>query len=244
MKFLLTLSYDGSRFLGSQSQPHKKSVEDELRKALGHLGIYDVPIMSSRTDKDVHALRQCASIRVNECWKNQEKKLINQINRHLHSSIQINAIREVDDNFHARYDAKARTYRYIFHHGKKTSFNAAYFTHIKDFDTKKADMILRNFEGEHDFELFSKTGSDIKNSIRTILKARCYKRGEYSIILLRANGFLRSQVRLIVAATLKALSLNDRDAKRVITEQIKCIKSFTRMPAPASGLYLSRVHYF
>ncbi|BCX79438.1 tRNA pseudouridine(38-40) synthase TruA [Campylobacter sp. 19-13652] len=244
MKVALTFSYDGSRFLGSQSQPHGNSVEDALKSALACVGIFDAPIMSSRTDKGVHALRQCASVRVGEYWIGRTNVLLEQIQRHLPSSIRLSKIMVVDDGFHARYDATARTYRYIISHADKEPFSAQYYTYLPPFDVLRADRILSEFKGTKDFNAFMKVGSDTKSSIRTITLARCYKVGDKSVIVLRANGFLRSQVRLIVAAVLKALTLKNGADLQAIKDQLNGIKVLTRMPAPAQGLYLSRVHYF
>lgn len=244
MKIAIIFSYDGSRFLGSQSQPHKQSVEDELKKALAHVGIYDAPIMSSRTDKGVHALRQCASVRVGACWQNREAKLTKELQKHLPNTINISRIYEVKDDFHARYDATARSYRYIITHSAPTPFEAKYLTYALKFDTKRADELLAIFRGSHDFSAFMKVGSDTKTSTRNIIKTRCYTHKGKSIIMLRANGFLRSQVRLIVAAVLKALSLEKGKDKQALKDQLSGKKMLTRMPAPATGLYLARVHYF
>lgn len=244
MKVAIVFSYDGSRFLGSQSQPHGLSVEDSLKKALACVGVFDAPVMSSRTDKGVHALRQCASVRVGEHWKNNTQRLLEQIQRHLPQSIRLSNIKAVDDDFHARYDACARSYRYIINHAMPSAFNSEYYTHLSPFDIKKANALLQEFKGTKDFSSFMKVGSDTKSSIRTITTAKCYKINNKTVILLRANGFLRSQVRLIVAAVLKALALSEKDGINAIKAQLDGTKILTRMPAPAQGLYLSRVHYF
>lgn len=244
MKVALNISYDGSRFLGSQSQPHKNSVEDELKLALNHVGIFDAPIMSSRTDKGVHALSQVVSVRIGEFWNKRLKHLKNQINKHLHPAIRLKSIKIVNDNFHARYDAKARRYRYIISHKQLNAFNSAYLSYFESFDINMANNILKCFIGEHDFSSFMKVGSNSKSSIRYVKKAFCYKFKDYSVITFVANGFLRSQVRLMVSATIKALSLPEQAAKNAILSQLNNTKQITRIPAPPNGLYLARVHYF
>ena len=82
-----------------------------------------------------------------------------------------------------------------------------YETFLPKFDLNLANELLALFVGEHNFSAFMKLGSDVKSPVRRVSKAFCYARGERTIIIFKANGFLRAQVRLMVASVLKALEL-------------------------------------
>lgn len=207
MKIKFVFSYDGSKFQGSQTQPHKNGVEDALSLALSHVGIFNKIISSSRTDKEVHANNQVACVECADHFKDF-KRLANLINRHSHPHIHIKRISKVKDSFHPRYDAKFRQYRYIINHSEFSPFLSPYQTFLPKFDTKKANEILALFIGEHDFSAFMKLGSKVKSPVRNISQAFCYERGEKTIVVFKANGFLRAQIRLMIASVLKALELS------------------------------------
>ncbi|WP_298086253.1 tRNA pseudouridine(38-40) synthase TruA [uncultured Campylobacter sp.] len=206
MRLKLVFSYDGSKFQGSQTQPHENGVEDALGAALAHVGIFSKIISSSRTDKGVHANNQVACVECGEYFKDFAR-LKALINRHAHPAVHVKFISRVKDDFHPRYDATARAYRYAINHGEFSPFLSPYETFLPKFDLNLANELLALFVGEHDFSAFMKLGSDVKSPVRRVKKAFCYERGERTIIVFKANGFLRAQVRLMVASVLKALEL-------------------------------------
>lgn len=206
MRLKLVFSYDGSKFQGSQTQPHENGVEDALGAALAHVGIFSKIISSSRTDKGVHANNQVACVECGEHFSDFTR-LKALINRHSHPAVHLKFISRMRDCFHPRYDATARAYRYVINHGEFSPFLAPYETFLPKFDLNLANELLTLFVGEHDFSAFMKLGSDVKSPVRRVKKAFCYARGERSIIVFKANGFLRAQVRLMVASVLKALEL-------------------------------------
>ena len=206
MRLKLVFSYDGSKFQGSQTQPHENGVEDALGATLAHVGIFSKIISSSRTDKGVHANNQVACVECGEHFKDFAR-LKALINRHAHPAVHVKFISCVKDDFHPRYDATARAYRYVINHGEFSPFLSPYETFLPKFDLNLANELLALFVGEHDFSAFMKLGSDIKSPVRRVKKAFCYESGERTIIVFKANGFLRAQVRLMVASVLKALEL-------------------------------------
>ncbi len=210
MRLKLVFSYDGSKFQGSQTQPHENGVEDALGAALAHVGIFSKIISSSRTDKGVHANNQVACVECGEHFKDFAR-LRSLINRHAHPAVHVKFISRAENCFHPRYDATARAYRYVINHGEFSPFLAPYETFLPRFDLNLANELLALFVGEHDFSAFMKLGSDAKSPVRRITKAFCYARGERSIIVFKANGFLRAQVRLMVASVFKALELAKND---------------------------------
>lgn len=206
MKIAIFYSYNGAKFCGSQTQPNAKAVEDSLNLALRKVGIFENAISSSRTDALVHALCQVSCTHCGDFW--DLNKLKNELNRHLPFSIRVFKILKVLENFHPRYSAKARSYRYLLAHGKANPFLADFVYFCPKPDIKRLNFALSLFKGTHDFSGFYKLGSNEKSPLRTIFSARArqfyFKNDCFSMIIFKANGFLRSQVRLMVANALLA----------------------------------------
>ncbi|NLY03333.1 MAG: tRNA pseudouridine(38-40) synthase TruA [Campylobacter sp.] len=232
MNIKITYSYDGSSFSGSQTQPHTNTVEDELKKALKNVGIVDKLITSSRTDKNVHALNQVSTVEVKDFWDLNRLKTL--INRKIHPSIFIKNISETRPNFHPRYDAKARSYRYILNHATYLPFLKNYCYFYEEVDLEKLNLALSKFKGKHNFINFMKTGSDVRTTKREIYTVFAYRYKNLTIIKFKASGFLRAQVRLMVANALKEVSFDKEFS-------INAPNSHT--PAPPNGLYLERIFY-
>ncbi len=247
MRLKLVFSYDGSKFQGSQTQPHENGVEDALGAALAHVGIFSNIISSSRTDKGVHANNQVACVECGEHFKDFAR-LRALINRHAHPAIHVKFISRVKDDFHPRYDATARAYRYVINHGKFSPFLSPYETFLPKFDPNLANELLALFVGEHDFSAFMKLGSDVKSPVRRVSKSFCYERGERTIIIFKANGFLRAQVRLMVASVLKALELakngkfKEMDALEFKIERAEVANLDTNLNKNSSDNVLTKNH--
>ena len=232
VKLKLVYSYDGSKFSGSQSQPHGRGVEDVLRAALGRVGIFAPLISSSRTDKGVHALRQVSCVECTVHWELPRLKEL--INRHCAPYIFVRHISQVPRDFHPRYDAVARCYRYVLNHGCPSPFLSDFCVFYPRTDLAALNAALANFVGEHDFSEFMKSGSDIKSPIRELYVARAYSFRNLTLINFKANGFLRAQVRLMVANALKSVQSG---------RKISFSRALSRIPFPPNGLYLSGVSY-
>lgn len=232
VKLKLVYSYDGSKFSGSQSQPHGRGVEDVLRAALGRMGIFAPLISSSRTDKGVHALRQVSCVECTVHWELSRLKEL--INRHCAPYIFVRHISPVPRDFHPRYDAVARCYRYVLNHGCPSPFLSDFCVFYPRVDLAALNAALSNFIGEHDFSEFMKSGSDIKSPVRELYVARAYSFRNLTLINFKANGFLRAQVRLMVANALKSVQSR---------RKISFSRALSRIPFPPNGLYLSSVSY-
>jgi len=236
MRVILIITYNGKDFLGSQTQKSSpNTILGNLQRVLLQLGIDSKLVASGRTDKGVHATGQVCHIDLPSFWDNTHK-LKRVLNEMLPPSIQVSLVKEVDDEFHARYSAKRRVYRYIIKDAKSNPFEDDFVTFIPHVDFNKRQANIKYFIGEHDFSYFMKTGSDTKSPIRVIYKAFAYRHKGYIILNFEANGFLRSQIRLMVGALLK---LDDYE----IQEQLLCKKNHNIKPAPSNGLYLSQIKY-
>ncbi len=241
MKVKITLSYDGSQFYGYQSQKDgTKTVANTLQAAFSSFGIEAKINASGRTDRGVHAMGQVIDIDLPPYWSDLER-LKNYLNRVCAPSIMIARIEEVDEAFHARYSAKRRVYRYLIKVGEPSVFSHSFVTYHDSVDKKKIQEAMLLFEGEHDFEYFSKSGSDPKSTVREIYKCRFYKYKEFYILSVEANGYLISQIRIMVDFLLKisdgALSKED------LKEQLEKKKIHNRGLAKPNGLYLAKIKY-
>lgn len=240
MRVCMTLSYDGSNFFGFQSQKTKhNTVIDSLKSAFKNLGIDSNIIGAGRTDKGVHATNQVVSFDLPPFW-NDLIKLKNELNQKL-KYIKIKKIIPTNDTFHARFDAKKREYLYIYKTKQLNVFEQNYIGYYNEFDIQKLKSALKIFEGKHDFKLFCKTDLNQTNTICTIYKIRYKPYKNYHIIKISANRFLRSQVRMIVEASMKyAMS---QISMEMLKEQLEGRAKHSPALAPANGLYLSKVYY-
>lgn len=240
MNIKITLSYDGSYYKGSQKQPNKLSIEDKLITAFLSLNIDSKIVFSGRTDKDVHATGQVLNIKIPDFWKDLERLKIS-INRNLPDSIRVLTIKEVHDDFHARFWAKKRVYRYIVTTKDITPFNAKFIAQVPFINEQLIKEAIKCFEGEHDFEFFHKKGSDKEFLRRIIYETKFYKYKDVYIFKFKANSYLRSQIRLMVGFLLKISDgkLCIEDLKMQLNKQ----KHISKYPANGNGLYLAKVIY-
>lgn len=239
LKFLI--SYDGSAYKGSQKQVEGLTVENELLKAFETINIKTKIILAGRTDSKVHATGQVFNCIVPNYWKDlgRLKELLNKL---LYPSIKIRKISLVDELFHARFSAKKRVYRYLISTKETNPFNSKYLTYVKKLDEDLLKEAIKEFVGVYDFKYFYKTGSDTKNTIREIFATKFYKykNGIY-VFSFTANGYLRSQIRLMVGFL---LAINDKKLTILdLKKQLKAEKHIFKNPAEANGLYLAKIKY-
>lgn len=242
MKIKLLLSYNGANFEGSQVQSHtSNTIMGQLYKAFVHLGIKTKLHASGRTDAGVHAFKQVMHCEIPSFWSDI-KKLQDHLNFQLPDSIKLRQLSLADEEFHARYSAKKRAYRYILSTGESNPFESSFITFIKyELDFNLLQDTLKLFEGEHDFSSFMKSGSATSSNIRHIYKTRVYTYQGRTVLYFEANGFLRSQIRLMVAFLLKVA--NKKLTKEQLLEQLNNYAKHNTKPAPPNGLYLSNIIY-
>ena len=236
MRVALTLSYDGTSYFGSQIQKETQdTVLGQLTKVFLQIGINDTIIASGRTDKGVHATGQVIHINLPSFWTDlvKLKRVLNQM---LPKSIHIKKVAQVSDDFHARYSATKRSYRYIIKVAESNPFQEQYVTFVDNLALETLQSKIKLFIGEYDFKNFMKTGSDEKSTRRVIYKSFAYEYKGYIILHFSANGFLRSQIRMMVSSL---LSLNAEQIK----EKLENKTNYKVKPAPANGLYLAKINY-
>ena len=243
MKVKATISYDGSKYHGFQIQTNNKklsTVAGELTKILKNLNISTTIVGSGRTDTGVHATAQVIHFETPPFWDDL-KKLKKRINQQLSSSLHVKDIKQVDENFHARFHAKKRLYRYVLYTGVYQPFLAPYALHVKDINATKLNTILKNFIGIYDFEYFKKTGSITHSDTRALFKAGAYQYNNLTIIYFLGNSFLRSQVRMMGYFALEIM--RDNLTLNQLQKQLNKEKKYSTGVLPSNGLYLSKIYY-
>ena len=241
MRVKMTIAYNGANYFGSQVQKETdQTINGQIEKALKLLQIETKVIASGRTDRGVHASRQVIHFDLPPFWTDLNK-LEDSLKRILPSNIVIRRLEQVGDDFHARYSAKKRVYRYIISTQKPNPFLADLVTYVDSIDEGKIKEAITLFEGEHNFEQFKKSGSDTENFVREVYKTRVYNHNGYTVLYFEANGFLRSQIRLMVGFLLKISE--GTYTKEDLVDQLGCTKHFKLKPAPHEGLYLCNIKY-
>ena len=243
--YLLKIEYDGSNFVGWQSQKNGKSIQNSIEKALKKVLKTQCRITGSgRTDKGVHALSQYANFKSKK--KIHEKKtFLNSINFFLKKNyISILDIKSKKKNFHARFSAKLRTYEYlIINRYGDLSIDRDRAWHVKkNINLKLLKQGAKILEGTHDFSIFRASSCSAKSPIKKMLPIKVSKTNDKIKIRFSSKSFLQNQVRSMVGC-LKYLSTG----KWSFSDFKKAFKSKKRErcapPAPACGLYLFSVKY-
>lgn len=239
----LTIEYDGKDFNGWQKQPSKLNIQGTIENAIYQITGEKVELNASgRTDAGVHALGQVANFKTNSNLAIEKFPVA--INSKLKKSIVIQRAEEVEERFHARYNCKKKTYRYIINNSRQGS---AIYRNLEYHVTQKLDVLamkqaISYFQGEHDFAAFKASGTSSKSSVRILHKAEILQDGERIKIELTGNGFLYNMVR-IISGTLVEVGLG-----KIKPEEIpEIIESKDRQKAgktlPPHGLYLVEVSY-
>ena len=243
MRFLIKFSYDGTNYSGFQSQKGLDTIEKRMNEALTKInnGKKTSITATGRTDKGVHALSQygTADITVNIT----EKKLKKALNSNLPEDIHVIETKIVDDDFHARYNVKEKTYKYILNQGEYNPLERNYvFQYNYKLDVDNMKKAITYFLGEHDFRAFVTDNKEKENCVRTITKVDIKEDKEKIIITFKGNGFLRYQVRNMVGILIKIgeNKLSPDSVEKIIESKDRTKAGKT---APAEGLYLVDIKY-
>ncbi len=243
MRIALALEYDGSRFLGWQTQPRGGTVQDTLQAALATIAGEPIDTTcAGRTDRGVHALEQVVHFDV--AAQRPENAWVRGVNALLPESVAVQWAREVSHEFHARYAGRARSYRYVLiNRAVRPALAARYagWFHLP-LDVAAMRTAARHLLGEHDFSAFRSAECQAKSPVRTLLGLEIESRGERIDFVLRANAFLHHMVRNIVG-TLVTVGKGKHPpawAGEVLESRDRARAAPT---FAAEGLYLERVEY-
>lgn len=243
MRYLITFSYDGSKYFGYQKQPDRKSIQGELEKVLTQINSNNEVTVnaSGRTDSGVHALNQKAHFDLN--LDIPVEKLKNSLNKMLPESIYIKDVKIVSNDFHARFDVKKKKYIYKINVGEYNPLDVDYVYQYNDIlDLNKMNEAIKYFVGEHDFTSYVKDAVEKENCIRTIYNAYIEKDNEIISIIFEGNGFLRYMVRNMVGSLIEVGS-NKRQPDEILDVLNNKDRKTAGITAPSNGLYLIDVYY-
>ncbi|ARC67156.1 tRNA pseudouridine(38-40) synthase TruA [Bacillus licheniformis] len=245
MRMKCTISYDGHLFYGYQVQPGQRTVQDELEKALQtlHKAKERIPVVSSgRTDSGVHAVGQ--TIHFDSPLSIPEAKWPYALNALLPDDISVRKAEAVNDQFHARFSAKRKEYRYMIYRGRHPDvFKRYYAYHVPyDLDMEKVKEASRYLVGTHDFTSFCATKTEVKDKVRTVHELEWSDTGDGLQMRIVGSGFLYNMVRIIAGTLLDVGTgkFSPGDIEKMILAKNRDAAGRT---APAHGLYLWRVIY-
>jgi len=246
----LIIEYDGTNYSGWQIQKRckredrgkKRTIQEVLEEVLAKILQDKVKVVASgRTDAGVHAKNQVANFKVESEISTRDLKKA--LNANLPSDIVIKKVNDVEFDFHARFNAKSKVYRYQISQKFLSCFDRLYFTYIPyildlNLMRKEANVLI----GRHNFKSFQSSGGKTKNTIRTIKDIKIKKRKRYIFIDIEADGFLYNMVRNIVGTLIEIGrgKFSPGSMRKILKAKDRKVAGPT---VPAKGLFLMRVKY-
>ncbi len=242
----LEIEYLGTNYFGFQLQNKKGkrqvTVQQVLESSLKRLFRKKIRITyASRTDRGVHAKAQAVNFKIDT--KIVLKNIKRALNTFLPSDIRVKKVKRVPLDFHARFWARQKLYRYIILNKKESSvFWKDFAWHIDEsLNLQKMKMAGKKLIGRKDFSLFAKHPKEYKDCVRTINNITLKAKEGFIYIDIEADGFLRNMARNIVSflTRIAGNKIEFKDIRSIFAKKI----SYINKPAPACGLYLYRVNY-
>lgn len=243
MRIALGIEYDGSNFFGWQRQREVNSVQQELETALAKVANHPIELFcAGRTDAGVHATGQVVhfdttAMRDNKAW-------IMGSNAQLPDQIAVRWAQNVPEDFHARFSATARRYRYVIYNHK---YRPALLRNGLSHYHQKLDIELMHqaapvLLGEHDFSAFRAVQCQSKTPFRNIHHLRIVRIEDYIVIDIKANAFLHHMVRNITGSLLE-VGMGRRPPSWIAELLASKNRNLAAATAKAGGLYLVEVDY-
>jgi tRNA pseudouridine38-40 synthase len=240
----VTIGYDGTNFQGWQEQKTGRTVEGEIRKALYFMHKHPMDINAAgRTDSGVHATGQVINYH-SDLDSIPIERYCRALNSFLPLDVRARQVELAADDFHARHDARERSYKYYLY---PSDVPEAHYRLYSDRIVRHPNVNLLNdmaatLIGTHDFTSFSALSEDTPNRVRTIHAACFHMEGPFLVFYIAGNGFLWRMVRSIVGSLLmyEAEGLAARDVQERLEAKNRKLAGPT---APAWGLFLHRVRY-
>ena len=239
----LDLCYDGTRYKGWQRLPGTDAtIQGKLETALSRILGEPIEVSGSgRTDAGVHAKGQVANFHCESTMSAEE--ILTQLRRYLPEDIGIYSCRDVSPRFHARLNAKEKTYLYrIWNSPEPCVFERRFVTVMDEpLDQEAMEEAAKLLLGEHDFSAFCGNAKMKKSTVRYIRSIRIRREGPELQLTFTGNGFLHNMVRILVG-TLVEVGRGQREAASV-TELFGGKRSEAGFLAPPQGLCLEEVYY-
>lgn len=240
---MITIEYNGANFSGWQKQQNKRTIQEEMENAFFNLTAEKVEVEASgRTDKGVHAIGQVVSVKTSN--KMPVKNFKRALNDLLPNDVFVKKVKEVDDNFHARFSAKRKTYRYDVKVGgdRGAIKNQLMAFYPYEVDLEKMLDASKLLIGKHNFKGLCSADTSVKNFDREIYDVKIKKHGKMFHFYITGSGFLYNMVRIIVGTLLEIgrgkLKKDDLEKAIVLKD-----RRFAGQTMPPQGLYLLSVEY-
>ena len=243
MRFAMGLEYDGSLFLGWQIQRQEPTVQACVERALSQVAATSLQVhCCGRTDTGVHA--RCQVVHFDTTAERPERSWVLGINSHLPPGISVLWVRQVDDEFHARFSAFARSYRYcIVNRWVRPAIDAQRVAWqrkpLNEELMHQAGQVLR---GEHDFSAFRAAACQARHAVREIQDIRVQRQGQHVTIDITANGFLYHMVRNI-AGSLMRIGTGEAPVEWMQQLLLSRDRNQAAATAPPQGLYFMQARY-
>lgn len=243
MNILIKIVYDGTNFYGFQYQPDKRTVENELTLGIQNTIKEKTKIYyAGRTDRGVHALGQYANFKSDTTI--DIGNLPRVINYNLPEDVSVISARYVDDDFHARFSAKKKKYRYVVYRSRYRNallYNKAY-EYPFDLNVDNMRKCMNYLLGEHDYNSFMGRNAIVKDTIRSIDSVDIIEDGNFLYFDFVGKSFLKNMIRIIVGTALEIGNgrFNEFHMKEVLDKKNRKAAGPT---APSCGLYLLDVEY-
>jgi tRNA pseudouridine38-40 synthase len=241
--FRALIAYDGTAYAGFQRQREgQRTIQGELERVLGELAQRPITIRGAgRTDSGVHATGQVVSFELE--WPHGQVALQRAINANLPADIAVLNLEQCEADFHPRFDARRRAYKYIIYNAAvRSPIRRQYAWHVKrPLDEHKMNQAAQALVGVQDFATFGQPPQG-ENTVREVFTAVCQREGEQVSVFIEANAFLQRMVRSIVGS-LKLVG----EGKWTVEEFVTALEARDRRQcgtvAPPHGLYLVSVTY-
>jgi tRNA pseudouridine38-40 synthase len=239
--FKLIIEYDGTDFVGWQSQINGRAVQDEISRALRQIVQEDVTLIGSgRTDSGVHARGQVAGFRTSS--RVSPSKLLSALNGLLPRDICVHSVEEVSPDFHARFDARVRRYRYFITR-EPTAVDRRFCWFVSSpLDVATMEDIAPRVAGTHDFGAFCTHAFEVENRMCTVDRSVWSVEDHRVIYEIAADRFVHGMVRTLVG------TMVDIGRGKIAAEEFDAIlasrdRRRAGIAAPALGLFLEEVGY-
>jgi tRNA pseudouridine38-40 synthase len=239
--YKLIIQYDGTGYSGWQIQKGQMTVQQKITESIEIILKEKVNLIGSgRTDTGVHALGQQANFRTEQ--EIDLQKVLYSLNSILPKDISILDLEKVDENFHARFDAKKRSYIYLISKYKSPFYDKySWFYHF-DINCAKLNLFTKSILGRQDFSSFSRKKTDTQNKVCEIYEAHWKESRGMVIFYISADRFLHGMVRAITGTLL--FTLKNNLEKEYIEEVVQTRDREKAAEAvPAKGLFLFKVKY-
>ena len=247
LKLKLTIAYDGFQYKGWQVQKSGVTVQQKIEEALQKLfPSVERVHSSSRTDTGVHARGMVAHVEIEKDeYRIGELKLRLALNAFLPDDVSVLEVKRVPANFHARFDATGKQYRYmIWNHPVSNPLRRHTSWHVsRNLDLADMQKAAKYFIGSHDFSAFAvKREYEMRSTVRVVTNCKFYKKDSMLTCVIEGEGFLYKMCRGIVGTLIEVGTgkLNPIDIQNILKS---CDRSKAGMTAPAHGLILWKVKY-